>query len=134
MKVHTVENGNLHGLRYCCRNVCGKNKPSQNSSATVVLACREKEREKYHLAEPYWCYGSDQFSTAFLLQITEEKQYRCMVCPKRESQSQTLVRCFFNIAQSLSPVRTLQMNTVVYFGITVPQDSFYTLQNLHPSV
>lgn len=45
-----------------------------------------------------------------------------------------IVKCFFSIAQSLSPVRTLQMNTVVYFGITVSQDRFYTLQNFHPSV
>lgn len=35
--------------------------------------------------------GAMQFSTAFLLQMTEEKRYHCMVCPKRESQSQTLV-------------------------------------------
>lgn len=57
VKMHTVENWNLHGLRYCCRNVCGKNKPSQNISATVVLACRGKGREKYHLAEPYCAMG-----------------------------------------------------------------------------
>lgn len=46
---------------------------SLNSSATVVLASRKKGREKDHLAEPYWCYVSDQFSIAVHIQMREQK-------------------------------------------------------------
>jgi len=45
----------------------------QNISATVALASRAKGREKHHLAEPCWCYVSDQFSIAVHTQMREQK-------------------------------------------------------------